>query len=317
MPNRPPLRSDFDEAWKELIETHLRQILEVLFPVVAAAVDWSRGMEFLDTELREILNDTNVTSFRVDRLVKVWEIDGSEQWILIHLEIQSFEESGFEERIYHYNHGIHRAWSKQPVTLVILADLNPRWKPCEYVRAHLGCETRFRFVVCKLTEELDRLENDFSLVSVAAKAQIAALRTTGNPEKRLEIRLRLTRSLYDHGFTREEVRTGYRILSWMMRLPRELQLTFRDRLVEYAKEKNMPHLTDMEELEIELATQRGMERGMEQAAMALLQRKFGPLSAEQLSQIESLSLGMAEALVLALLDFSSASDLDNWLSANT
>jgi len=177
-------RSDFDEAWKELFETHLPQILACFFPRVAAAIDWARGFEFLNQELRDLVHDTNVRSFRVDVLVKVFRTDGEEQWLLLHIEIQSFRETDFEERIYHYNHGIHKAFGRQPVSLVILADLDEQWQPREYVHEELGCETRFRFLACKLLDELERLSDDFSLPAVAAKAQIAALRTVGDPEKR-------------------------------------------------------------------------------------------------------------------------------------
>ena len=37
-------RSDFDEAWKELIETQLPQILTCFFPTVAGAIDWGRDV---------------------------------------------------------------------------------------------------------------------------------------------------------------------------------------------------------------------------------------------------------------------------------
>jgi hypothetical protein len=174
-------RADYDEAWKEFIDGHLEAFLACFFPAVAAAVDWTRPFEFLDQELRELFHDTAVKSFRVDRLVKVQRREGGEQWLLVHLEIQSFGEENFALRIYHYNHGIHRARGIQPVSLVVLADLDPDWKPCEYVHEELGCGTRFRFLTCKLLDEMERLADDHRLPAVAAKAQIEALRTTGDP----------------------------------------------------------------------------------------------------------------------------------------
>ena len=310
-------RSDFDEAWKELIETQLPQILTCFFPTVAGAIDWGRGFEFLNQELRDVIHDTNVQSFRVDLLVKAFRKDSGEQWLLLHLEIQSFKEADFEERIYHYNHGIHRAFGRQPVSLVILADLNAHWRPCQYVHEELSCETRFRFLACKLLDELDRLEDDFSLPAVAAKAQIAALRTVGNPEKRYEIRWRMTRALYHHGFSSGEVRAAYRVLSWMMRLPREMQLTFRRQVIEYEQGEKMPYLSDIEELAIEEGIERGMERGKLRATTGLawsqLERRFGGLPATLRAEVEALPLAKAEALGLALLDFRSPEDLTAWL----
>ena len=298
-------RADYDEAWKELLDEHLEAILSCFFSPVAAAIAWDRPVVFLDQELREVIYDTTVQSFRVDRLIKVFRRDGAEQWLLVHLEIQSFREEGFAERMYHYNHGIHRAWGRQPVSLVILADLDQAWHPCEYVHEELGCETRFRFVTCKLLEELKRLEHDYRLPAVAAKAQIEALRTVVDPQRRFEIRWRMTRALYDHGFSGEEIRQVYRILSWMMRLPRGLQLTFRQKIVEFEQGARMPYITDIEEL--------GIERGIERAALVQLERVCGGLDEGHRSRVRALSREKAETLLVALLDFRSLTDLDAWL----
>jgi len=316
-------RADYDEAWKELLDEHLDQILGCFFPVVHAAVDWGRGIEWLDQELREMFPDSDVRTFRVDRLVKVRRTDGGEQWLLIHLEVQSFRESGFAERIYHYNHGIHRAWGRQPVSLVILADLEEGWKPEEYVHEELGCVTRFRFVRCKLLEEMERLEDDYRLPAVAAKAQIGALRTVGDPERRFEIRWRILRALYEHGFSAAEVRAAYRILSWMMRLPRDMQLTFRERVVEWERSKTMPYITDIEELAeergiergMESGIERGMERGVAEVALAQLERACGDLGSARRERVAALPLPRLRQLSLDLLEFRCAEDLDRWLAA--
>ena len=67
---------------------------------------------------------------------------------------------------------------------------------------------------------------------------------------------------------------------------------------------------------------RGLEEGQQQgrqaeaAAMSLrlLQRRCGPLSTEQQSQIQALPLAELEDLAEALLDFQGAADLTAWLS---
>jgi hypothetical protein len=53
-----------------------------------AQIDWSRGFEFLDKELRKITADTAVGRRLVDKLVKVWLKSGEEVWALVHVEIQ-------------------------------------------------------------------------------------------------------------------------------------------------------------------------------------------------------------------------------------
>lgn len=45
----PPINADFDGAWKEALDSYLPQFLELCFPNVYHAVDWSRGFRSHDT----------------------------------------------------------------------------------------------------------------------------------------------------------------------------------------------------------------------------------------------------------------------------
>src|SRR5207237_1877218 len=97
---------EFDSPWKEMLELYLRSILEFCFPHVATAVDWSKGFEFLDKELQEVTRDAAIGEQRVDKLVKIRRLDGAEEWILIHLEVQHQRDPGLPERLYQYHHRV-------------------------------------------------------------------------------------------------------------------------------------------------------------------------------------------------------------------
>ena len=64
--------------------------------------------------------------------------------------------------------------------------------------------------------------------------------------------------------------------------------------------------------------QEGLQEGRQQEAIALalrlLRRKFGNLTADLDSCLQTLPLSQIEALVDALFDFTSLSDLETWLS---
>jgi hypothetical protein len=126
---------------------------------------------------------------------------------------------------------------------------------------------------------------------------------------RKRLHWRLIQALYDHGFSGEQIRAAYRVLSWMMRLPRGLQLTFREKIVEFERTNRMPYITDIEELGIE----QGIEQGIERVTLALLERVCGGLTEAQRERVEKLPVAKAEQLALALLDFRSGVDLDAWL----
>src|SRR5260221_6402441 len=93
---------EYDSPWKEILEIYLRSILEFCFPHVASAIDWSMGFEFLDKELQEITRDAALGEQRVDKLVKIKKLDGGDEWILIHLEVQHQRDPDLPERVYQY-----------------------------------------------------------------------------------------------------------------------------------------------------------------------------------------------------------------------
>lgn len=182
--------------------------------------------------------------------------------------------------------GSHGAWptatlasgagcAEDVISLVILADLNPDWKPEEYRYERLGCEVTFRFPCCKLLEILPRLEHDDSLPALAAKAQIEALRTSRDPDKRRAARWRLTRKLYKVGWEKREIREAFRLLTWMMRLPKEQCLILRRDMIAYEKENQMSTLLDFEEYIMEEGLKRGLEQGRQKAIIELLELRFG------------------------------------------
>jgi hypothetical protein len=184
---RKPLEqdSDYDGAWKESLRQHFREILEKYFPAISAAIDWSYPPEWSDKELSRVLGRSKRRPRSVDVLAKVRLRAGGEQWILLHLEVQSGREAGFEFRIARYHSGLFWIYDQRVVTLVVLADLDEHWRPSEDVFRVADFESHLRFPVCKLIDKLDgEWREDHSLPVQIARAQIEALRTAGDAEGR-------------------------------------------------------------------------------------------------------------------------------------
>lgn len=43
----------------------------------------------------------------MDKVVKVWLLDGEEAWVLVHVEVQGQYDRNFAERIYIYNYRLY------------------------------------------------------------------------------------------------------------------------------------------------------------------------------------------------------------------
>ena len=87
--------ADYDSPWKEALDRFLESALALLFPSLHAVIDWSRGYESLDKEFQRILRKASVSRRHADKLFKVWRRDGTETWLLIHVEVQGRRERGF------------------------------------------------------------------------------------------------------------------------------------------------------------------------------------------------------------------------------
>ncbi len=82
---------------------------------------------------------------RVDLLVKVWLLSGEPLWVLLHWEIQSGPEPGFERRIAKFNGGLFWTFDQRVVTVVVLADLDEHWRPSEDMFRVGDFESRMKF----------------------------------------------------------------------------------------------------------------------------------------------------------------------------
>ena len=95
-------RTDYDAPWKEAIELYFHEFMSFFFERLEPQIDWVRGYEFMDKELQQVVRDADVGRRWADKLVKVWQRDGAETWLLIHIEVQSQVERDFAERMYVY-----------------------------------------------------------------------------------------------------------------------------------------------------------------------------------------------------------------------
>ena len=207
---------DYDSPWKEAIEVYFESFIEFCFPEIHKDINWSRGYESLDTELREVLRDAETGNRLADKLVKVWLNDGKKIVVLIHLEIQSQVQSDFARRMYIYNHRLFDKYDREVISLAVLGDNQASWRPTGYGYQRWGFNSNLQFPVVKLLDyqsqwsELERSANPFAVVIMA---HLSTLRTTNDFQKRLQSKLSLVRGLYKRGYTRNQVLELFRLIA--------------------------------------------------------------------------------------------------------
>ncbi|MCE2720129.1 MAG: transposase [Dolichospermum sp.] len=270
--------TDYDSPWKEIIELYFPSFLEFFFPLAYAEIDWNRPYQFLDKELHQLEPDAEIGK----RLVaKVWLLNGEEAWVLVHLEVQGQYDSKFTERMYTYNYRLFDRHKKRVISLAVLADEDPNWRPSSYNYQLGGCRVSLEFPIAKLLDyepswsSLETSKNPFAIVVMA---HLKSKATKRSPEDRLQWKLSLVRILLESGLSRQDIRQLFRFIDWIMVLPEELAISFKTEIKSYEEARKMRYVTSIERL----AKQEGIEEGLQEG------RQLGVIQSSQDSVIEVL-----------------------------
>ncbi|MFN3316504.1 MAG: hypothetical protein ACK40K_06810, partial [Raineya sp.] len=162
-----------DTLWKGIIEDLFEDFLMYFYPDwVKEQIDFSRKPQFMDKELAKIYPEGAKKKY-ADKLVKVFTKTGQEHWILIHIEVQGYEDKAFAERMFVYFYRIRDRWQKDVTALAILTDNNPDYRPNKYVYQFHKTKNLYEFdafkVFNKTEKELNIADNPFSIVMLTAR----------------------------------------------------------------------------------------------------------------------------------------------------
>jgi hypothetical protein len=254
-----PARADLDSPWKEALQHFLAPYLALLFPAVHAGIDWHKGYESLDQELQQIVRAARVRARRADKLFQVWRRDGGEAWLLIHLEVQGRKDRDFPERMFVYGYRIYDRYRRPVVSLAVLCDDDPDWRPETFEAGACGSALGVHFLSAKLIDYRGREE---------------ALERDPNPFAAVVLAQRLIKGLYDRGLSAEQVRQLFGLLDWMLQLPEGLDRQFREEIERFEEERRMPYVTSIERLARAEGREERREEGMVETIAVLLEAKF-------------------------------------------
>jgi len=223
--------------------------------------------------------------------------------VLIHVEVQTQRQRGFARRMYLYNCRIVDHYNRTVVSLAVLADDDPTWRPDSYREALWDWSVEMKFPPVKILDYVDRpddLEAESNPFAKVVLAHLKALQTRRDPEARRQWKFRLVRGLYERGFQARDIRQLFRLIDWLMELPRTLGKRFLEDVHNYQEERKMPFLTTPERFAI--------EKGMLLVLERQLRKKFGDEGANLLPEIDA--LGDADKFCTLSETVASATTLD-------
>jgi len=203
----------------------------------------------------------------VDKLVRVYLLGGRRATLLIHVEFQNEVDTDLVARLYLYNTKIYSLLGEPVITLAVLGDKEPAWRPTEFDYALGGFETRMRFPVAKLLDyagEWAALEESDNPFAVVVMAHLKAMETSRQPEARLEWKLRLAKSLYDRGCSDERIQQLVEFIDWLMVLDEVREERFDGALRQYEEERTMPTISPYQQRFLARGKQEGLVLGKQE-----------------------------------------------------
>jgi hypothetical protein len=287
---------DYDSPWKEAVEQYFPEFIAFYFPAAHAQIDWTCGYDFLDQELRAVVQDAELGKRFVDKLVRVTRLSGSEDWIYLHLEVQGSRQAEFAERMFVYNYRLYDRYHRPIASMAVLADEAAGWHPRSFGFEVLGCKHWLEFPTIKLQDyagreaELQADENPFALVTLA---HLLTQATRQDMDARYAAKWKLIQLLYRRGWEKQRIIDLFLVLDWMMRLPEPLKQALWQNIDVLEEKEKMRYVSSIEQFRIEKGIQQGIQQGVQQgealALQKLLAKRFGPLSADIASRIAAAS----------------------------
>jgi predicted transposase YdaD len=316
---------DYDSPWKEAIETLLPECLELFFPEAHQAIDWTKPVAFLDQELRSVQREAEIGLQIVDKLVQVYLRDGSDIWVLLHLEVQNQPDPNFPQRMFTYYYRLHDRFNRPIASFAILGVERSSWHPDRYETSLWGSSIRFVYQTIKLLDYRKNLEhlaanrNPFATIVLA---HLATQETHGNPAARLRAKIAALRRLYAFDYNREQIVRLYRLVDWFLVLPPELTRQFREEVARLEQEEKVPYISSIERLGREEGLHEGLAKGRQEGrqegiregileAISIgLTAKFGTTDQELVAEIGQVTdLDILRSIQRALITASTIDDV--------
>ena len=215
---------NFDGHWKEMIQEFIQEFIEYFLPELYPNVDFNYAPEFLDTELQNILESIGTHKRVLDKLVKVRLKNGQYKWLLIHIEVQSYFEKLFAERMFLMYAMIFAKFRQKILGIAIYTNKKLPKQFDRYEDKGFGSEAFYKFVAYKVIEqkEEDLLKSD-NIFALFVLANLYVSKTSKQDPKRLKMKEKLFELAMERNIDLDKISRLLIFVDGIMQLSKDLQ----------------------------------------------------------------------------------------------
>jgi hypothetical protein len=252
----------------------------------------------------------------IDLLVEV-KLFGQETTFLIHIEAQSYSQTIINRRMFYYLARLHQNYVKDIYPIVIFSFDKPYRAENNSFKIEFPTlkvlEFRFHAIQLNRLNWRDYITSDNPVAAaLMSKMKIAK-------RDRPKVKAECLRLLVTLKLDPAKTRLISKFIDTYLRLNTQEEQTFQaelDKIGVAQKESIMQVTTSWEEKGIEKGIETGIERERRSLVRLQLEQKVGQLPAALTDRLSSLPLDRLSALAIALLNFNSIDDLNQWLEMN-
>ncbi|PWK23318.1 putative YhgA-like transposase [Arcicella aurantiaca] len=255
-----------DALWKGILEDLFDDFLRFFFNNADEIFDMNRPFEFLDKELEQLFPTSEDEFFPkyVDKLVKVFTKEGSEQWILVHIEVQGAKDKTFAQRMYTYHYRIWDKYQKPITAFAILTDSNKHFYPTFFEQELLGTKIRYDFNAYKVLfqneKDLDQIDNPFAMVILTVLTALQKGKVSN--EELFNLKINLAKRLLSKNITKEKIRGLMNFLKLYVRFGNDEFISKFDKEVDVITNKPVKTM-GIEEFVLDRERRVGLKKGIE------------------------------------------------------
>ena len=310
--------TDHDHVFKELLGEFFADFIDLFFPQVSAYLDRT-SLEFQPQEIFADLTEGD--TYEADVVVKARFLD-ADSYFIVHLEHQGNFGQSFDRRMFNYFAQLHRIYQLPVYPIVLFSHRSPREVGDRSYRVEFSDweVLRFNYRAIRLNHlDWRSYADQRNLVASALMSKMKMKR-----QERPLVKVECLRQMAQLRLNRAQTRMISQFVDLYLRLEGQEQAVFQaelDKLEASEKGVVMEVVTSWMQEGIEQGIERGIEQGRQQEGrslvLLLLEQRVGALSEPMTARIEALSLAQIEVLAIALLQFSTPAELENWLQSQS
>jgi hypothetical protein len=307
---------DNDKLFKELLSNLFIEFVDLFFPDLSQYLD-ATSVQLLDKEL--FVNVAAGETHEADLVIKA-QYQGQNTFFLVHIEAQAQYQKSFSQRMFSYFARLYDKY-QLPVYPIAIFSYNSAQKqePSEHVIAFPNFQVlQFNY----RTVQLSRLAwRDYvNSANPVAAALMAKMKIA--PQDRVKVKLECLRLLVTLKVDPARSELIGNFINTYLKLTAAEERQFEQaiqQIIPPQKEELMELLTGWHKRGhregLRKGRKEGLQQGLKQSVLSLLQHKFGQLDANDIAQIERLSLAQLEALISEILSFHQYQDWQTWLQS--